>query len=343
MQSKLALALIAALAISTAQTSQQATFQAGTRLTLVPVVVRDRDGRPVTGLNQDSFQLFDNGKPQAITSFSVEQGAATAQSPDHFTAYFFDDLSLNDFSAVVPLRDAALRSFAELQPGDRAAILSSSCRIAQDFTDDRAKLDQALARLQTSPIPTCAVAKTLPLQVVLLQSLVRRMAVLPGTKNIVIVSAGFRVQMDKQAMRDQLIDEAVRAKVSIHALHVSGTNRPNRVSQGALAPRDEIPASSEIDPENLFIIADGTGGATIEATNSAVAAVFDHNGNFIEGKQLLLKLRLRDQSLANLERQPPETLKTAFDLSPGAYLVRLVVRSAEGQSMAAASRAIEIP
>jgi hypothetical protein len=76
---------------------------------------------------------------------------------------------------------------------------------------------------------------------------------------------------------------------------------------------------------------------------TVVAAVFDHNGNFIEGKQLLLKLRLRDQSLANLEQQPTESLKTTFDLSPGAYLVRIVVRSAEGQTMAASSRQVEIP
>lgn len=37
------------------------------------------------------------------------------------------------------------------------------------------------------------------------------------------------------------------------------------------------------------------------------------------------------------------TLKTNFDVKPGSYLVRLVVRDREGQMMSAENGAIEIP
>jgi hypothetical protein len=36
------------------------------------------------------------------------------------------------------------------------------------------------------------------------------------------------------------------------------------------------------------------------------------------------------------------TLKTSFDVKPGTYLVRLVVRDAEGQTMSAENGTVEI-
>ena len=38
----------------------------------VHVVVRDRDGKPVSGLSANDFRLYDDGKPQRISDFSVE-------------------------------------------------------------------------------------------------------------------------------------------------------------------------------------------------------------------------------------------------------------------------------
>jgi hypothetical protein len=76
---------------------------------------------------------------------------------------------------------------------------------------------------------------------------------------------------------------------------------------------------------------------------TVVAALFDRNGNYLEGKQRLLTLRLRGESLAGLEQKPPETLKSTFSLSSGTYLIRLVVRSAEGGSMTTTSGSLEIP
>jgi VWFA-related protein len=72
-----------------------------------------------------------------------------------------------------------------------------------------------------------------------------------------------------------------------------------------------------------------------------VSGLFDRNGKFITANEKVLDLHLKDDTLANkLERGL--TLKSNFDVQPGAYVVRLVVRDAGGQ-ISAANGSIEIP
>src|SRR5579862_5525253 len=63
-----------------------ATFRSRVNLVMVPVVVRDRNGQAVGTLKKEDFQLFDKGKPQTITRFSVDKAgdrvpASAVQTP----------------------------------------------------------------------------------------------------------------------------------------------------------------------------------------------------------------------------------------------------------------------
>src|SRR5580698_7231809 len=49
------------------------TFSAGVNLVLVPVVVRDANGKAIGTLHKEDFQLFDKGKPQVIARFSIDK------------------------------------------------------------------------------------------------------------------------------------------------------------------------------------------------------------------------------------------------------------------------------
>jgi VWFA-related protein len=74
---------------------------------------------------------------------------------------------------------------------------------------------------------------------------------------------------------------------------------------------------------------------------TVVAGLFDRNGHFISGNEKVLDMHLKDDTLAN-RLGSGITLKSNFDVKPGGYLVRLVVRDAEGQ-ISATNDVIEIP
>lgn len=73
-----------------------------------------------------------------------------------------------------------------------------------------------------------------------------------------------------------------------------------------------------------------------------VTVLFDRDGKLVTGKQKLLKLRLFDSSLERLA-QSGLTVKSSFDVAPGTYLVREIVRDAEGGQISALNRTVEIP
>jgi hypothetical protein len=54
------------------------TFQVNVKLILVRVVVRDSQGHALGTFRQEDFQVFDKGKPEVISQFSVEQPGTRA-------------------------------------------------------------------------------------------------------------------------------------------------------------------------------------------------------------------------------------------------------------------------
>jgi len=73
-----------------------------------------------------------------------------------------------------------------------------------------------------------------------------------------------------------------------------------------------------------------------------VAALFDRNGNFIKADQKTLEMHLKDTTLEKLHRSGL-TVKTNFDVKPGGYMVRLVVRDGKDSQMASRNGVVDIP
>lgn len=148
-------------------TSHQ-TLQITTRVVQVDVVVHDPQGNPVPGLKREDFTLFDNGKPQDIRYFSVEEGGTLpprviplptntftnrlegpAGFPTSATIILLDGLNTG-FADVAYARNQVLNFLSQLRPGDRVALYALNPRLTvlQDFTSDVAPLILAIRRLQ---------------------------------------------------------------------------------------------------------------------------------------------------------------------------------------------------
>jgi VWFA-related protein len=277
-----------------AQTQPAETFKAGVTVIQVPVVVRDHDGHVVSNLGKDDFQLFDNGKRQEITSFSVE-GAGSPAAPDRslpageasapqstpgtgmeiparFVTYFFDDVTIRDFGDLKRINDAAVQQLGQLQPGDRVAIFTSSCSVELDFTNDRPKLQQTLSRLQLHPPGMCRVSRAQTLQVELLRAVVARMSALPARRDIILVSSGFFVGHDRSSEETELIDAAIRAKVSIDAVDTGeATDYAGGGAASAVSSNQPPRVANAANPIVLVDLARGTGGTYVTGNDFALS------------------------------------------------------------------------
>lgn len=147
-------------------------FRVNVKLVLARVVVRDSTGHAIGNLKREDFELFDNGKLQAISNFDAERISAPAVGaaasvvaapgeaskppanapafPSRYIAYVFDDLRLK-FEDLAKVREAAQRRINELPASDRVAIFSTSGQTVLDFSDDRAKLRKTLDSVQPRP------------------------------------------------------------------------------------------------------------------------------------------------------------------------------------------------
>jgi VWFA-related protein len=153
---------------------QTPTFQSSVNLVRVPVVVRDKAGHTVGGLQKSDFHLTDLGKPQEIAQFSLEGNAVakTAErqtkaeipgepaagakpvAPTRFVAFVFDDVHLTA-EELANVRVAALKHVEQgIPPEERVGILTLSGNVSMELTNDVAKFRETLAKIAAIPTRT---------------------------------------------------------------------------------------------------------------------------------------------------------------------------------------------
>ena len=154
------------------QSDSAATFKVRVNLVQVRVIVRESSGEAVGNLTRQDFLLYDQGKLQSITNFSVEtpesrqqRATAAAQTqgdlpdsstkmptlPERFVALVFDDIhmALQDSTFVRQQADNFLDSIGV---NDRVAIFSTSGQITVEFTSDKAALHKAILGVIPHPL-----------------------------------------------------------------------------------------------------------------------------------------------------------------------------------------------
>lgn len=135
------------------EVSENDVVRVDTQLITVPVVVRDQEGRPVTGLTASAFQLYEDDFPQRVATF------ATSDAP--FEVVLLLDTSGSTREEINLIRGAAYAFIESLRPGDRVAVLSfqttednankrATIGIQSYLTDDRNALRGAVQSIGAS-------------------------------------------------------------------------------------------------------------------------------------------------------------------------------------------------
>jgi VWFA-related protein len=137
---------------------------------------------------------------------------------------------------------------------------------------------------------------------------------------------------DEQA-KQEIVDE-MYSQEELHNLPVNLHTQFFKTTDGDA----KLVILAHVDIKRLrFRKADGRNNNVL----TCAFAVFNRNGNLVQGTEEILTMHLKDETLQH-KLDSGRTLKTSFDVKPGSYLVRLVVRDAEGQLMSAENGAVEI-
>lgn len=109
-----------------------------TNLVTIPVTVLDRDGRFVSGLQQNDFQIFEDGTQQKIEYF------ASLEQP--FTVVLLLDVSNSTQFKINDIQNAAITFVNQLRQNDRVMVVSfdEKVHILTPPTSNRAMLQNAI-------------------------------------------------------------------------------------------------------------------------------------------------------------------------------------------------------
>jgi VWFA-related protein len=194
-----------------------AIFRTGVELVQVRVVVEDKDGKPVTDLRQEEFQLLDNGLSQDIRLFLNESERSSIATPlpsgtftnrgvsrpgEHsgYSVIVLDTLvtSLADEnrggSGAIWAIQKAVKALHSLPPGENVAIYATGYKlwVIREFTQDRESLELKLRKWK----PTMDVIPAIDKPAVLrreIEEIAGHVAAIPGRKNLIWVAYQFPI------------------------------------------------------------------------------------------------------------------------------------------------------
>jgi len=157
------------------QLDSQDVVRITTNLVQIDVVVT-KEGKPVTDLQAEDFEIFQDGKPQTTTNFSYVSNVPTNLSaraeskakektvapvpPAKINLYdqrrtvalVIDDLGMS-WESMVRVRMQVKKFLAELSPNDLVAIIRTGGDVGslQQFTNDQRLLQSAVEHLRWNP------------------------------------------------------------------------------------------------------------------------------------------------------------------------------------------------
>ena len=225
------------------------------------LIVRDGRGGYVTDLEQDDFQIEENGRPQSIERFS------TTHKPLRIAIVLDTSLTMSREQKLEKAKSAALQFLDVLQPGDEAMVVTFSDRVrtAKEFSADRSALAATIRQAEAIGGTALydAIWKT-----------ARRLKGFPGRKVLVLLSDGrdeaaSGLEPGSLHTLEEAVDEALRNDVMVFTIGL-GRNLDGEYAMrwGALAGGPNVDVDLSLE-DILRRVAEETGGRALIASSAA--------------------------------------------------------------------------
>jgi Ca-activated chloride channel homolog len=234
--------------------AQQPVFKGTTEAVRVFVTVTDHDGRLVTTLTQNDFEVRDEGKPQPIALFD--------NTPQPIRLILMLDVSGSMEGNLPLLREASEQLLARLRPDDRLRIgtFGEEIAISPSFTRDPGEIRAALPAAIRPDAPT-------PLWRALEQAVAGFKDEGDERPVILVLSDGKDSgQIDfrqRPASQGEVIERAQRDSVMVYAVGMRSRGR-RQASAGAGPAGLQAMLTADLPDPDLARVAEETGGGYLE-------------------------------------------------------------------------------
>lgn len=249
---------------SEAPTANDDVLRVETDLITVPVSVYERSGVYVSGLKQEDFKIFEDGKEQKIEYFG------TADKP--FTVVLLLDTSPSAEYKIEEIQAASRAFIDELGPDDKVIVIEfdGNVHVLTEATNDRQRLYKAILKADFGSGTSLYEAVKF--------SLKKRLEKIPGRKAIVLFTDGVDTT-SRKATYDSTLDLAEESDTLIFPIYYNTFAQNQARTRGSIGIFSPVGTSAEeyaVGRKYLVELAAYTGGRvfTPEAVPGGLAAAF---------------------------------------------------------------------
>jgi VWFA-related protein len=237
------------------------------RVVLVDSVVTDKKGNYIRGLTAKDFRVWEDGKEQRITSFSIgDDPAAPDYSQPRYLILFFDN-SVRDSGNQAMVRQIAAKFIdANAAPNRQMAVVDfgGSLRVTQNFTSDAGRLKKAVADL---PQSSSGGMKELDLVRALrfaLAAVAKSLSTVPGRKTLVMFTQGFPlapdIAPDLNSEVMAAINECNKANIAIYPIDLRALMTPGYRPDRSSLHSPALPQSAHLVSATFYYPSNGSPG-----------------------------------------------------------------------------------
>ena len=212
------------------------TFRSDVNSVSVEVAVMDNKGNFIPKVPAGNFRIFEDDVPQKTTGFNVGEAGMTVALVVEFNAMFQQTYSRTWFETL----QAAYTFMEGLKKDDYVAVIAFDMRseILTDFTTDRSKWQEAMARLRVPGFRESNLYDALV-------DTADRMSDIEGRKAIVLLASGIdtfsKLTFDKTRKALQVAGVPVYAVSLFQAMRIMGESR-----MGAIQRLDFLQADNQL-------------------------------------------------------------------------------------------------